>query len=108
MVEFSKTSPITGILQKLYVETGYRYELIWNQNVKMQEKSFEILFDMARKADASGMGIADFIDAVNLYNNEDEKMEDADIPLDQTEGVHLLTIHKSKGLEFPVVFVAPL
>lgn len=105
MVEFSKTSPITGILQKLYVETGYRYELIWNQNVKMQEKSFEILFDMARKADANGMGIADFIDAVNLYNNEDEKMEDADIPLDQTEGVHLLTIHKSKGLEYPVVFI---
>ena len=37
--------------------------------------------------------------------NRDEKPDDKDIPGEGEAGVRMLSIHKSKGLEFPVVFI---
>ena len=62
-----------------------------------------MIFELARKADADNLGIAEFLSELEQY--KDKKLEGMEIPLDDEDGVQIMTIHKSKGLEFPVVFV---
>lgn len=100
----SKISPLTKLISKIWYETGYRYETIWNSKVQMYDKLYDLLFELARQADQKSQSLAEFIDDMFLYKQESEKLQ-VEIPLDQTSGVHILSIHKSKGLEYPVVFV---
>lgn len=105
LCESAKTEPLTKTVNRLWYEAGYRYETLWNKNVRMYETLYDRIFELARRAEEHAMSLAEFADSVRTYGDEKEKLADMDIPLEQTEGVHLLTIHKSKGLEFPVVFV---
>lgn len=107
-MDFSKSilsQPIAKSVSALWYELGYRYETMWNHTVEMYGKLYDLLFELARQADLNNMGLVDFIDTVNNYRADDSKLENMDIPLDQTAGVHIMSIHKSKGLEFETVFV---
>ncbi len=105
MKESSKTDPITQTVTRLWYESGYRYETMWNQTAEMYGKMYDLIFELARKADIDNMSLAAFVDSVRTLYDLEAKLENMDIPLEQKNGVHIMTIHKSKGLEFPVVFV---
>lgn len=100
------TQPITHSITTLWYEMGYRFETMWNHTVEMYGKLYDLMFELARSADEQNVGLSGFIDLVSAYKSESSKLDDMDIPLDQPAGVHILSIHKSKGLEFEVVFVA--
>ncbi|MFA6938029.1 MAG: UvrD-helicase domain-containing protein [Treponema sp.] len=102
---FSKTAPITQTLSKLWYELGYRYETLWNNKVEMYTSLYDRLFELARLADKNSTGLGTFVDSIRTYEDQDEKLDGMDIPLIRGESVHILTIFKSKGLEYPVVFI---
>lgn len=100
-----KVESLAEIISYLWYETGYRYETVWNQTVFMYASSYDRLFELARQADLSCTGLSEFVDSIDNYQSESEKLDGMEIPLESSDGVHILSIHKSKGLEFPVVFV---
>lgn len=69
---------------------------------------YDILFELARNSDLVPESLATFIDGIRTYQDETKKLQDIDIPLEQRDAVHIMTIHKSKGLQFPVVFVCDI
>lgn len=105
LIESAKTDPLTKTVSKLWYESGYRYETLWNKTVSMYGKLYDLIFELARQSEENKMTLGAFVDSVRTYRDQAEKLEDMDIPFEQTEGVHILSIHKSKGLEYPVVFV---
>ena len=46
-----------------------------------------------------------FVDELAALLSDNRRLNDMDIPLERSDAVHLIGIHKSKGLEFPVVFI---
>ncbi len=104
--EFAKKSKLTKIISKLWYEYGYCYETMWNQTVTMYSKMYDYIFELARKAELDAQSLSQFLDQLSEYTDAGKKLEGLDIPIEQTNGVHIMSIHKSKGLEFPVVFVA--
>jgi ATP-dependent helicase/nuclease subunit A len=66
---------------------------------------YDYLFHLAALADEKNQGLAEFTDYIQSLYNADERLRDIEIPLERPSAVRLITIHKSKGLEFPVVFL---
>ncbi len=103
--ESSKTDSLTTCVSKLWYTAGYRYETLWNTRVYMYNKMYDLIFELARQSELMNMSLSDFVDSVRVYADQSGKLENMDIPLDKAAGVAMMSIHKSKGLEYPVVFV---
>ncbi len=101
----SKTKPLAEIVTKLWYEFGYRYETMWNQKVSMYSTLYDRIFELARRADEVTTSLPDFVDGLRVFEDEMEKLENMDIPIEQTDGVRIMTIFKSKGLQFKYVFI---
>lgn len=95
-------------VSRLWYSLGYRYETEWNRTVDMYATLYDLLFELARKADSQAQSLAEFVDSLREYRDERQRVEDLDIPLEARDCVKIMTIHKSKGLEFPVVFVSSI
>ncbi len=102
--ESFKSQTIAQTVSMLWYEGGYRFETMWNHTVEMYDKLYDILFELARQADEDNLNLASFVDSLMDYDDESAAVE-MEIPLEKTEGVHIMSIHKSKGLEFDVVFL---
>ena len=66
------------------------------------------LMDMARRAERGGM--ISFRSFVDWLTDQAESGEASDAPIieEGVDGVRIMTVHKAKGLEFPVVILADL
>jgi ATP-dependent helicase/nuclease subunit A len=95
------------LLSELWYTEGYRYETEWHPQTEMYRVLYDYLFNLAVQADARGLGLAGFTDRIRALQDGEERLDDQDldIPLERSGAVRLMTIHKSKGLEFPVVFI---
>ncbi|MBR4631044.1 MAG: UvrD-helicase domain-containing protein [Treponema sp.] len=103
--EMLRTEKISKIISKLWYEFGYRYETLWNCDVQMFASLYDILFELARKSEENTQSLAEFLDSVEEYNSDVSKIENLNIPFESNDGVKFITIHKSKGLEYKVVFI---
>ena len=103
-----KTKSISAIISILWNDFGYRYETMWNADVSMYAPMYDILLELARKAEQNTQNLASFIDEVETYKDNTEKIDNLNVPMESSDSVKILTIHKSKGLEFKVVFVCDI
>ena len=92
----------TELVDYLWFEAGYRQFLLSDPMNHPYLEHYEYLFQLAKRFEERPM--EEFLRALRGSLGEFERLEDLELP--EGEGrVELLTIHKSKGLEFPVVFV---
>ncbi|MCL2373994.1 MAG: UvrD-helicase domain-containing protein, partial [Treponema sp.] len=103
--EISRTLTATELITKLWFEEGYRYETLWAESAQVYEGLFDLFFSLASESDARGKSLAEFIEYLDDVMNHEEKPDSKDIPGEGESGVRIMSIHKSKGLEFPVVFI---
>jgi ATP-dependent helicase/nuclease subunit A len=96
---------VSSLVSELWYSQGYRYETEWNPQTSVYRELYDYLFHLAAKADADNLGLAAFTDSIQALRDSGERLSDVEIPLERPSVVHLLTVHKSKGLEFPVVFL---
>lgn len=88
-----------------YVE-GYRYFILSKEENCRYMELYDYLFELARQADIQGLTLSQFIDELSTYIEDGERLDDMEIPLERnTDAVSFLTVHKSKGLEFPIVVI---
>ena len=109
ILDMSRRQNISSLVSELWFGEGYRYETEWNPKTAAFREMYDYLFHLAVQADEGGaarpMGLAAFTDYIQNLNKPDEHLDDIEIPLERHGAVQLMTIHKSKGLEFPVVFL---
>src|SRR6056297_167837 len=106
--ELSRTAPIEDMIRYLWYEAGYRYVVLRNPDYHAYLEFYDSLVELARRSDRRGEGLATFLDFLRENLGQFEKLEDIEIIPRRTGGVNLLSIHKSKGLEFPIVIVADM
>jgi len=101
----AKSENVSSLVSWLWYNEGYRYETEWHPNTSVYREYFDYLYHLAVKADNANQGLAVFTEQIRALRDSKERLKDIVIPMDRAGAVHLLTIHKSKGLEFPVVFI---
>ena len=97
---------VEQLIGKLLDETGFYEEAGVLSGGEERQANLDALLDKARAFEQSGArGLYAFLRHIELAKSKDDfgaaQTASADV-------VRLLTIHKSKGLEFPVVFVCQL
>ena len=99
------TRSISSLVSELWFGQGYRYETEWNPQTAAYREMYDYLFHLAAQADENNLSLAAFVDDIQNLGQSGERLTDIEIPLERPSAVRLMTIHKSKGLEFPVVFL---
>ncbi len=99
------TMPIAQLVSHLWYNLGYRYKILEQDQALQYAPLYDKFFHLAAQADVKGTSLATFVQSLQDQVDNQGKFDDIDIPLEQKQGVQLMTIHKSKGLEFPVVFL---
>ena len=102
----SRLLSVEELLGKLLDETGFYEEMGAGYGGAQRQANLNALLDKAHAFEAAGSrGVWNFLRHIELAESG------ASVGAAQTiaaDVVRILTIHKSKGLEFPVVFVAGL
>ncbi len=104
-----KDTPIHMLLWRIFDETGYADRMAASEGGRQKMGNLELLVDMAISyEETSYRGLFHFVRYI-------EKLRKAELDIGKApEGdsgeslVRIMTMHKSKGLEFPVVFVSGL
>lgn len=92
--------PLEQVVSHLYYRGGYFTYLSSNLELSSFEEHYEYIWEMAKeKAD-----LVEFLSYVRNVVQEKGRM-DVNLLHLKSDGVRMMTIHKSKGLEFPIVFV---
>ena len=71
------------------------------------QANLRLLFERAKKYENSGYkGLFNFVRYICLLKKKEEDLSAASMVTENHDVVRVMTLHKSKGLEFPVVFMA--
>ena len=105
----ARRGPLADLVSALYDDTGYPTYVSGLSGGGVRRANLRRLHDMAREFDTfSRQGLGRFLRFVEELRRE-EGDYGAATPLGESQDVvRIMSIHKSKGLEFPVVFVASL
>lgn len=103
--DFSKNRSLTELIWRLYDDTGYLDYCLGQAMGRQRYANLLALVDRAQTYENSSFrGLYKFI---RMVEKMQEKQVDLAMPLSAPveNAVRVMTIHGSKGLEFPVVFV---
>lgn len=90
----------------LYNDTGYYSFVGAMPGGVNRQANLRMLFDRARQYEESSFkGLFNFINFVNKLKGSQGDMGSAKTLGEKDDVVRIMSIHKSKGLEFPIVFV---
>ena len=108
--EFSLKIPIDELIWKIITETGYYYYVSLMPNGKLRQANLRKLFEKAKDYEKMSLkGIFNFITFIEkVESNKSNDVSGAKIISENADVVRIMSIHKSKGLEFNVVFVSSI
>ncbi len=99
---------VAELLGEVLDKTGYRKWLWSDKQAERKLGNIRILLEKAREFDSSReTGLFSFLHHIRQLKKFDEDFAEAS-EAGEGRAISLMTIHKSKGLEFPFVFVAGL
>ena len=105
--ERSIYTPIDEFIWYLYMDTAYFGYVAAMPNGKLRQANLKILFQRAKQfEETSFKGLFNFINFINKLRHSSGDMGSAKILGEHEDVVRIMSIHKSKGLEFPVVFTS--
>lgn len=100
---------VPEILNKLYRETGYYDSVGKEDRGDIRQANLRILIDRAAAFEStSARGLSRFVEFIGKIKDFGKDLSTAKTLGENENVVRVVTIHKSKGLEYPVVFVAGL
>lgn len=104
---YVKRKSIASLIWTLYEETGFYDFLGALEGGEEAQANLKLLYERAKRYEVSGFrGIFNFIRYIERMEQRREDISGARLVNEQHNVVRIMTIHKSKGLEFPVVFLA--
>lgn len=106
--ELSRQVSVPELLSTIYRDTGY-YDYFDNATGRIAQANLRVLIDRAAEFESTAFrGLSRFIQFVKKIRELGNDLAAARTLGENENVVRVMTVHKSKGLEFPVVFVADL
>ena len=107
LYEKSRELSTEEFLCELIDQTDYFEYLSTFTNYQMRKSNVKALIYKAKTFESNNYkGIYNFINYIESIKNKGDKTDSAKILNENDDVVRIMSIHKSKGLEFPVVFMA--
>lgn len=98
---------LAELLWKVYIDTGFYSYVGLMPNGELRQANLKILFERAKDYEKTSFkGIFYFIKFIEKIKNGNSDMSSAKIIGENENVVRIMSIHKSKGLEFPIVFLS--
>ena len=98
-------TPIDEFIWYLYMDTAYYGYVGAMPNGTLRQANLKILFQRAKQYESTSFkGLFNFITFINKLRKSSGDMGSAKILGEHEDVVRIMSIHKSKGLEFPIVF----
>lgn len=102
-------TPMHELLRKIFADTGYREFVSSMPGGQQRQANLEMLLEKAKAFEATSYrGLFHFVRYIEQLQKYDVDYGEAALNDEQSDTVRVMTIHKSKGLEFPIVFVSGL
>ncbi len=106
LIKLSISSNISSLLNYIWWDVGLRYYYVCESNYHLYLDNFDYLYRLAKKYDDNQVSLSVFLDEIRNNLGSSSKEDEVAVLKEQSNGVQIMTIHKSKGLEFPIVIVA--
>ncbi len=98
---------VADMLREIYRETRVDYLLCAMKNGQQRKANLELLMELAREFDATSyQGLHQFVRYISGIKKREEDLGEANRQGNSEDVVRIMTIHKSKGLEFPICILA--
>ncbi len=98
--------PLNEFIWKIYLDTGYYNYVSLMPNGVLRASNLKLLFEKAKQYERTSFkGLYNFINFIEKLKLSSNDMSGAKLIGENENVVRLMSIHKSKGLEFPVVFL---
>ena len=95
------------LIWKIYNDTGYFNYVGLMTNGELRQANLKMLFERAKQCESiSFKGLFNFINYIEKVKTSSKDMESAKVIGENDDVIRIMSIHKSKGLEFPVVFLS--
>ncbi|EPZ39453.1 ATP-dependent exonuclease V subunit beta [Anoxybacillus ayderensis] len=103
----ARQKPLADLIWQLYRETNF-YDYVGGMpGGKQRQANLRALYDRAKQYEQTSFrGIFRFLRFIERLKEREDDFGAARSLTEQEDVVRMMTIHKSKGLEFPVVFLA--
>ncbi len=103
----SRRGSLADLIWQIYLDTHY-YEIVGSMpNGKQRQANLRILHDRAKDYERTSFrGLFRFLRFIDRMRKRGDDLGAARAISEKENVVRLMTIHSSKGLEFPVVFLA--
>ncbi len=103
----SRQGDLSELLWRIYRTTGY-YDYIGGlAGGTQRQANLKALYDRARQFESTSLrGLFRFLRFIKRMQDNGGDLGAAKVMGEQEDVVRIMSIHKSKGLEFPIVFVA--
>lgn len=102
----SSVEPVSSLLHYLWYNSGYRNHLLISPRYSVYLEHFDYILELALHIQRKGGTLLTFLDFIRPRLGQSEAMGELEILNSSHSGVNIMTIHKSKGLEFPIVIIA--
>ncbi|SHK47522.1 DNA helicase/exodeoxyribonuclease V, subunit A [Clostridium cavendishii DSM 21758] len=105
--EKSLYTPVDEFIWYLYSDTSYLGYVAAMPNGIQRQANLRILFQRAKQYEQTSFkGLFNFINFINKLKKSSGDLGSAKVLGENEDVVRIMSIHKSKGLEFPVVFLS--
>ena len=99
--------PLNEFIWKIYLDTGYYSYVSLMPNGILRASNLKILFEKAKEYEKTSFkGLYNFISFIDKLKLSNGDMSGAKLIGENENVIRIMSIHKSKGLEFPVVFLS--
>ncbi|MCH5265024.1 MAG: helicase-exonuclease AddAB subunit AddA [Lachnospiraceae bacterium] len=98
---------VAELIQDIYQETGIYETVRMMKEGAQRTANMDSLMEQAREFDETVYhGLYQFVRYINRIQEQQEEMGEVNIVGEEENVVRIMTIHKSKGLEFPICILA--
>ena len=106
---YSRRHGVAELLQRLYDDTAYVDFVGAMPGGDVRQANLKALYDRAQQYEDAGFrGLFRYLQLMDKMKEDGLDLAPAKVVSENEDVVRIMSIHKSKGLEFPVVFVADL
>lgn len=107
--EMIKYKSITEVLYSIYHETNYYDFVLGQSGARQRQANLDSLFERAKTYEhLITNSLFKFIQLINFFTENEHDLPLARTLSENEDLVQFMTIHKAKGLEFPIVFLTNL
>ncbi len=98
---------VSNLVSNIYYDTGYYYYVEVLPEGKQRIRNLDLFYEECRRFDSNGVhNLFRFLHFIGKLQKKSIALGGDPAPESDENVVRIMSIHKSKGLEFPVVFVS--